>query len=204
MARLPDMAFRVALTFDAEHPDRPTTPGVQERLLDILDREAVRATFFVQGRWAEAYPATGARIATAGHLIGSHSHYHAEMPHLSDEGLRFDIETARDRVAQATGVDPLPYFRCPFGVGFDDPRVLGALDAQGFRNYMWDVEALDWDHARTAAQVAEDIVTPTLAHGDGCVVLLHTWPDRTEGALPGIVARLRDAGAVFVRLDELE
>ena len=53
--------FRVALTFDAEHPDRPSAPGVQERLLDSLRRLEVRATFFVQGRWAEAYPLTARR-----------------------------------------------------------------------------------------------------------------------------------------------
>ena len=55
-------SFRVALTFDAEHPDRPSTPGVQERLLDLLARDAVASTFFIQGRWAEAYPATARRI----------------------------------------------------------------------------------------------------------------------------------------------
>ena len=42
--------MRVALTFDAEHPDRPTTSGVDEQLLDVLDDLDVRATFFVQGR----------------------------------------------------------------------------------------------------------------------------------------------------------
>jgi len=51
------VAFRVALTFDAEHPDRPARPGNDERLLDALAAAGVRATFFVQGRWAEAYPA---------------------------------------------------------------------------------------------------------------------------------------------------
>src|SRR5437762_11538647 len=88
--------FRTALTFDAEHPDRRSTPGVQERLLDILDRLDVKATFFIQGRWAEAYPDTAARIAKSGHLVGNHSHYHARMPHLSRDGLDFDIKTAEE------------------------------------------------------------------------------------------------------------
>ncbi len=52
--------MRVALTFDAEHPDRPTVSGVEEQLLDVLDDLEVRATFFVQGRWAEAFPSTPA------------------------------------------------------------------------------------------------------------------------------------------------
>jgi DNA-binding transcriptional regulator YhcF (GntR family) len=66
-------AGRVALTFDAEHPDRPTSTGVTERLLELLERLAVPATFFVQGRWAEACPGTARRIVEGGHAVGSHS-----------------------------------------------------------------------------------------------------------------------------------
>ena len=93
-AREPGDRFRVALTFDAEHPDRPSAQGVAERLLEELDRLEVPATFFVQGRWAEAYPTTARRIAEGGHLVGSHSHYHARMHLLSDAGLREDIADA--------------------------------------------------------------------------------------------------------------
>ena len=107
-----DGPLRVALTFDAEHPDRPSTPGVQERLLEAIDRYGVRASFFVQGRWAEAYPKTAARIPAGGHLVGSHSHYHARMPLLNARGLRSDIGDAQRYVTDATGVDPRPWFRC--------------------------------------------------------------------------------------------
>ena len=52
--------LRVALTFDAEHPDRPWCPPRNaEHILDALGDAGVRATFFVQGRWAESQPATG-------------------------------------------------------------------------------------------------------------------------------------------------
>src|SRR6478735_8977445 len=55
---------QVALTFDAEHPDRSwCPPGAAERILDVLAGAGIRATFFVQGRWAEAHPATARRIA---------------------------------------------------------------------------------------------------------------------------------------------
>ena len=55
--------MRVALTFDAEHPDRPHRPGVQEGILDVLRDRSVRATFFLQGRWVEAFPETARRVA---------------------------------------------------------------------------------------------------------------------------------------------
>lgn len=197
------MTFRVALTFDAEHPDRPSAPGVQERLLDLLARDDVRSTFFVQGRWAEAYPATARRIVDGGHLVGSHSHYHARMPLLSARGLRSDIGAAQEAVADATGVDPRPWFRCPFGTGAGDQRVQHEIRQAGYRHVGWHVAGVDWPAERTGAEVETATVAGALHHGDGCVVLLHAWPDRTEAAIPGVVKRLRDAGATFVRIDEL-
>jgi peptidoglycan/xylan/chitin deacetylase (PgdA/CDA1 family) len=195
--------FRVALTFDAEHPDRPSAAGVQERLLEGLAALDVRATFFVQGRWAEAYPETARRIATDGHLVGNHSHYHARMPLLSARGLRSDIRAAQTAVIEATGVDPRPWFRCPFGSGAGDQRVQRHVREAGYRHVGWHVAGIDWPVERSAADVEASVVDGALAHGDGCVVLLHTWPDRTEAALEGIVSRLRGAGAEFVRVDEL-
>ena len=120
----------VALTFDAEHPDRSWCPaGAAEGILDVLAGAAIRATFFVQGRWAEAYPATARRIADEGHLVGNHSHHHARSPLFSDRGLREDVDTAREAIVRTTGRDPRPWFRCPFGDGADDPRVLAVIAA---------------------------------------------------------------------------
>jgi peptidoglycan/xylan/chitin deacetylase (PgdA/CDA1 family) len=202
-ARSKAARFRVALTFDAEHPDRPSAPGVQERLVDLLAALEARSTFFVQGRWAEAYPATARRIADEGHLVGNHSHYHARMPLLSARGLRSDIEAARVAILDATGVDPRPWFRCPFGAGVNDPRVQRFVRQAGYRHVGWHVAGVDWPVERTGGDVEEAVVRGALHHGDGCVVLLHSWPDRTEAAIPGIVARLREAGAEFVRVDAL-
>jgi peptidoglycan/xylan/chitin deacetylase (PgdA/CDA1 family) len=196
--------FRAALTFDAEHPDRRSTPGVQERLLDILDELEAKATFFIQGRWAEAYPDTAARIATAGHLVGNHSHYHARMPHLSRDGLAFDIKTAEEAIVAATGVDPRPWFRNPFGDGSDDRRVLKAIKRAGYVHVGWSVEAYDWEPDRPLAELVETIVDGLVTARDESVALLHTWPKRTEAGLPKIIGRLRDAGAQLVRVDQLD
>ncbi|MEA2608807.1 MAG: hypothetical protein QOJ75_1050, partial [Chloroflexota bacterium] len=192
-----------ALTFDAEHPDRPALPGTAESIVATLARRATRATFFVQGRWALAYPGTVRSILADGHLVGSHSHYHAMMPLLTDEGIAEDLREAAEAIVDAAGLDPRPWFRCPFGEGADDPRVLAAVEAAGYHHVGWHVEAFDWQPSASATQVAEDIVAGVLAHGDGAVVLLHTWPMATEGALEPILDRLVDAGAALCRIDEL-
>lgn len=196
-------AWRVALTFDFEHPDRPSRPGVQERILDTLEELDVPATIFVQGRWAEAYPETARRIVSAGHLVGSHSHYHARLPLLTDAGLAEDLRDAEVAILELVGVDPRPWFRCPFGAGVDDARVLAAIATAGYRDVGWDVDGEDWQIGRTAEALESDITAGAIRHGDGAIILLHGWPSPTAEALPGIVARLRDQGAVFVRVDEL-
>lgn len=195
--------FRVALTFDAEHPDRRSRHGVSEELIEKLDSENLRATFFIQGRWAEAYPDTARQIAAGGHLVGNHSFYHARMPLLSDSGLAEDVRSAETVIREIVGVDPRPWFRCPFGAGADDPRVISGLKALGYRNVGWDVVATDWE-PDMAEQIESAVVDGVLAHGDGAIVLLHTWPAGTLAALPGIARRLRDRGAEFVRVDQLE
>jgi peptidoglycan/xylan/chitin deacetylase (PgdA/CDA1 family) len=196
-------AFRVALTFDTEHPDRPAADGNADRLLDVLSRLDVHATFFIQGRWAEAYPATARRIVAAGHLVGSHSHYHVRMPLLSADGLATDVMDAEEAIIEHAGVDPRPWFRCPFGAGADDPVVVGQLAALGYREVGWHITPEDWNPENSAADVTRTVVDGVIEHGDGAVVLHHTWPDQTLGAIPDIVERLRAEGATFVGIDEL-
>ena len=196
---------RVALTFDAEHPDRPgATPGTAERILDELGRADVRATFFVQSRWARANPELARRIAEDGHLVGNHSPYHARMTLLSDEGIRADVRDAAEALAQIAGVDTRPWFRCPFGDGHDDPRVAGALEELGYRNVHWDVETQDWEPEISPDDITQTAVRGCAAHGDGAVLLLHTWPRHTADALPGLLEAFGRAGTTFVTVDELE
>ena len=195
----------MALTFDAEHPDRPgNTAGTAERFLRELDGAGVRATFFIQSRWAMANPELARAIAREGHLIGNHSMYHARMSLLSDEGVRTDVSNAAETIVELSGVDPRPWFRCPFGDGRDDGRVTGLLEDLGYRNVHWHVELQDWEPETTAADIVRDAVAGSLAHGDGAVVLFHTWPQRTADALPAALRAFGSDGVSFVTVDELE
>jgi peptidoglycan-N-acetylglucosamine deacetylase len=197
------VAVRVALTFDAEHPDRSHRPGVQEEMLDVLREREVRATFFLQGRWVEAFPETARRVVADGHLVGSHSFYHARLPLLSDDGLVTDTREAERAIRDIAGVDPRPWFRCPFFAGEDDPRVVGTLNDLGYRVVPADVVVDDWDPERTADEIVRDTLERCRTHGDGAIALLHTWPPHALAALPMIVDGLRAAGASLVDLTGL-
>jgi peptidoglycan/xylan/chitin deacetylase (PgdA/CDA1 family) len=187
--------MQVALTFDTEFPGRPNRPGGEDRILETLASERIRGSFFLQGRWTRANPEIARRIAAAGHLIGNHSNYHAPMDALSDEWLRDDIRKAEATIIETTGVDPKPWFRCPFGSGMDDPRILAAIEELGYRHVGWDEDPRDWDDGRTVDELVAGV-------GAG-IVLLHAWPTVTADGLGRVIAGLRERGAEFVGVDEL-
>jgi peptidoglycan/xylan/chitin deacetylase (PgdA/CDA1 family) len=194
----------VALTFDAEHPSRTgADSGSPARILDALADAGVVATFFVQGRWASAFPDLARRIAGDGHLIGNHSNYHAPMTLLSAEGMRTDLREAERRVADATGADPRPWFRCPFGDGEDDAGVRDAVGALGYRIVGWNLDSGDWRDASAPDVVARTVVEGATSNGAPVVVLFHTWPSATADALPEVLARLADRGAELVTVAEV-
>ena len=198
----PTAPFRVALTFDAEHPDRPSSGTGVERQLEAVARLDVRATYFLQGRWVEGYPETARRVSEGGHLVGNHSHYHARMQFLTVPGLAHDVSRSEAVIRAATGADPRPWFRCPFGGGATSERVLRALAKAGYRHVGWTASPQDWSVEATD-DLSESVLAQVLRAPDDAIVLLHSWPDRTAAALPAIVGRLRDAGADLVGVDEL-
>jgi peptidoglycan/xylan/chitin deacetylase (PgdA/CDA1 family) len=192
----------VALTFDAEHPSRPGgDPAAPGHILDALDREGVRATFFVQGRWASAHPELARRIADDGHVVGNHSNYHAPMTLLSADGIRVDVPEAERRIGAAAGVDPRPWFRCPFGDGEDSPEVRDALAEMGYRIVPWDLDSGDWRDDATPDAVRATVVDNVA--GGASIVLFHTWPGATATAVPGVLTELADRGAAFVSIEEV-
>ena len=199
--------MRVALTFDAEHPDRAHRTGAHDGILDVLAERDVHATFFLQGRWAESSPGSARRVAGDGHLVGSHSYYHARLPLLTDDGLISDVEEAERAIRDVVGVDPRPWFRCPFLDGEDDPRVVRLLAELGYRVVPVDIVLDDWEEDRSGEVIAADAIGAVgRMAGDGAtdaIVLLHSWPAQTLAALPAMIDGLRAIGATFIDAADL-
>ena len=194
--------IRVALTFDAEHADRPNRGGT-ERLLEVLAAAATRATFFLQGRWVESDPTVVRGMLVGHHVIGSHGYYHARMSHLTDEGIADDVRRAEEAIRQTCGVDPRPWFRCPFGDGAADARVLGAIAAAGYRHVGWHVDSEDWAEDVTVEALEGRIREGIRGTGDGAVVLMHGWPAATPTVVERLLASAADDGVTYVGIDQL-
>jgi peptidoglycan-N-acetylglucosamine deacetylase len=195
-------SIRVALTFDAEHADR-TSVGGAESLLEVLGSARVRATFFLQGRWVESVPGVARSVVDGGHVIGSHGHDHGRISRLPDEAIADDVKRAEEAIHEACGVDPRPWFRCPFGDGASDPRVLGAISAAGYRHVGWHVDSEDWADGATVQGLERRVREGIRDVGDAAVVLLHGWPAATPTAVARLLASAAADGVVYVGIDEL-
>jgi len=196
------MTLRVALTFDAEHADRPNA-GETERLLAVLAANGARATFFLQGRWVEATPSVARSVLEGGHVIGSHGHYHCRMSQLTDEGIRDDVARSEAAIHEVVGLDPRPWFRCPFGDGASDERVLAGISAAGYRHVGWHVDGEDWKDDCTPEALASTVLDGIRRAGNGAVVLLHAWPASTPEAVRLVLEAGSREGIAFVGIDEL-
>jgi len=124
------------------------------------------------------------------------------MDSLTEAGFRADVSEAEAMIREVTGVDPRPWFRCPFGAGMDDPAVLHRLEEMGYVHVGWDVDPRDWHEESDAEAVAREVLKGIRAR-DESIVLLHSWPDSTAEALPHILAELAVAGAELVNIETL-
>ncbi len=196
--------MRVALTFDTEPVQGGNDPAAARRIMDVLRDAGARATFFLQGQWVEAYPELAARMSLEGHRVGNHTYSHALPGILSTEELHSEIVRAEAVIERATGRSPRPYFRCPQNSGAFDSDVLGRIEEAGYDQVGWHVDSLDWQENSSAEAIVDMVLSSVDERGDGTVVLLHSWPDVTAKALPGILTGLGERGATLVTLDELE
>lgn len=174
----------VALTFD-DGPNPPYT----DQILDVLQTEHVRATFFVVGRAVAAYPGVVRREAQDGDAIGNHTWYHEHLVLDDGTSLRRSLERTDRAVFNAAGVHT-QIMRPPFGAR--DWLVLGEVRKLGYIPVMWSVPlANDWEYP--PAQV---IAARVLRYaGDGAIITLHDGNRGIVCARVHAAARLCDRSA---------
>ncbi|MEV7415860.1 polysaccharide deacetylase family protein [Streptomyces sp. NPDC089919] len=181
----------VALTFDGG-PSEPTP-----RLLDLLEREKVHATFFLQGKGhTDTYPDTVRRMAAEGHEIANHTWSHAKLTDLSAAEIREEIRPVQEDVKRLTGRTP-NLMRPPQGA--TDDKVSKTLRELGLAQVLWSVTAKDYQTTDTAL-ITKRILDGTKRDG---IVLLHERYAGTIPAVPEIIKVLRERGFTFVTVSQL-
>jgi peptidoglycan-N-acetylglucosamine deacetylase len=182
----------VVLTFD----DGPL-PGRTDKVLDALDAACVKATFFLVGRMAEAYPELAQREDADGQTIGTHSWSHplslAQLPY--DRGAG-EIDRGIAAVTAVIGHAPAPFFRFP---GFGDDRALRQklIDAN-VGIFSADIVGNDW--TGISADAIRLNVLRRLKEHDGGIVMLHDIKKATARMLPELLQDIKAAGYRIVAI----
>jgi peptidoglycan/xylan/chitin deacetylase (PgdA/CDA1 family) len=186
----------VALTFD----DGPS-PTYTSRILRVLKRFHVKATFFVIGRSATFHPELVKAEIAAGMEVGNHSWSHPYLnPFKSLPGgvIRSEISQTQQELLKLGAISGL--FRPPGGTF--SPRVINIAARVDARLVLWSVDPKDWETGRTPQQIANAVLSKVVP---GSIVILHDGGgDRsaTIAALPGIIRGIRAKGLAIVTIGD--
>ena len=159
--------WQIALTFD----DGPNDPDTH-RLLEVLAKHRVRATFFMIGRFVKQRPEIARAVAAAGHLIGNHTMTHPLLMIRRPKVVRQELRDCNDALEDALGV-PVRWFRPPHGGR--RPDVLRAARELGLTPVLWNAMGYDWK--RTTADAVEQNILRSFRRnmrgGNATNALLH-------------------------------
>jgi peptidoglycan/xylan/chitin deacetylase (PgdA/CDA1 family) len=179
-----------ALTFD-DGPNPAATP----RLLEVLARHKVRATFFLIGDFVLREPGLAREIAAAGHAIGNHTMTHPFLPRRSAARIFEEVTRCNEALEQTLG-QKVDLFRPPHGGR--SPAVFRATKALGLEVVQWNLIVGDWS-AHSAATILSRVekgIARNRRRGRGTNVVLH---DGGQAGQP----RIKTVEAVAQLLDRL-
>src|SRR5579862_4735915 len=190
---------QIALTYD----DGPNDPHTF-RLLEVLAKHDVRATFFLIGRYVKQRPDIAQELARHGHVIGNHTFSHPNLIFTSAQETLAQLQQCERALTDAVG-EHSRLFRPPFGGR--RPATLRAARSLGLESVMWNVAGWDW--RGKPAEYVEGKVTRKIRGGN--VVLLHDGSHTAFGAdrsqtviaTDHLIARCKSEGFQFVTVPQM-
>ena len=196
---LPRGTRQIALTYD----DGPNDPHTM-RLLEVLARHEVHATFFLIGRYVTQLPEIVREVAAGGHIVGNHTFTHPLLTLKSNTEIRKQLTDCRAALHDAVDL-PSTLFRPPFGGR--RPAVLRIARELGLQPVMWSVTGYDWN--APPAAVIERKCSRQILGGD--VILLHDGGHKQMGAdrsqtvqaTINMIQRYKSEGYEFVTIPQM-
>jgi len=190
---------QIALTYD----DGPNDPHTL-RLLEVLARHEVRATFFMIGRFVAEKPEIARHVARASHVIGNHTFNHPNLIFCSAARVRSELEQCRKALTDTVG-EHSKLWRPPFGARL--PHVLSVSRKLGLEPVMWTVSSNDWK-IYTADGIEQRVAErirggDTILMHDGSHIRMGADRARTVEATDRLIRRFKDQGYEFVTVTEM-
>ena len=178
----------IALTFD----DGPDFSGASKKILDVLEKYGVRATFFTVGENAEKNPENIKRKVALGCEIGNHTYSHKRY---GDDVKATEIVKCSDTLEKITGSRPT-VFRATGGI--TSHLIKNTCKKQGMSLYYWTIDTEDWK-----TRNSKKIIKAAMQAKDGDIILMHDIYQPTAKAVKKIIPRLLKKGYQFVTVSEL-
>lgn len=184
---------KISISFDAAWGNDDTS-----KILEVLKKHQVHATFFMTGGWVESYPDDVKAILADGHDLGNHSENHKNMSQLSEEEIQSELMTVHNKVKELTGYDMF-LFRPPYG-DYDN-EVIQTVKGCNYYPIQWSIDSLDWKNYGV-----EDIIN-RVCNSDklqgGAIILCHNGAKYTAEALDQLLTGLEEKGFQLVPISEL-
>lgn len=182
---------KVAISFDAAWGTEHT-----KNILDILDKNDIKTTFFLVDFWVNKHPDMVKEIDKRGHEVQNHSTTHPKMTELSKEAMIEEIKTTETSIEKIIGKKST-LFRPPFG-DYNDELIKTCREI-GYNVIQWDVDSLDWKEI--SAESVVDKVTRNIKNGS--IVLFHNNAKYVSEYLPLVIEKLHDQGYEIVPISDL-
>lgn len=160
-------------------------------MLDIFEKEDIKVTFFVTGRWAENHPDLLREMFAAGHEIQSHGYSHKLCTQVSVDTTKEEILKTQAAILDIINVKTT-VFAPPSG-DYNHTTV-SLCDELGYKMALWSADTIDWRADSSADVIKERILQKPL---DGAIVLMHPKPE-TVKALPGLIQEIKKQGFTIV------
>jgi polysaccharide deacetylase family sporulation protein PdaB len=166
------------------------------KILNILDKYDVKATFFLVGGWIDEHENEVKEIYKRGHEIGNHSNMHPDMTKISKDKIKQEIYITDAKIRKITGKSS-KVFRCPEGAY--NNLVVDTVEEMGNYCIQWDVDSIDWKEEDVSKEYHRviDKAKP------GSIILFHTYAKNTPENLPKIIEKLQNKGYKFVKVGDL-
>lgn len=166
-----------------------------DQILDRLEANAGKSTFFLDGAWVQKFPERVKAIHERGHEVANHGYRHDHILDMPRDGLVDLIRKNEDLLRTATGAEPARLFAPPYGER--DARIIRTAAELGYRTVMWTIDTLDWRRPppeEIAGKVLRKLV-------NGAFVLMHPT-EQTVKALDLLLPELKAKGFQLVTVTD--
>ncbi len=167
-----------------------------DSILQTLDQNNCKITFFMVGDWVKKYPESARKIKEAGHEIGTHSNTHPHVKDLDYEKNALELSESVKIIRETTGAE-VKLYRPPYGEYND--TVIKVANENGYIPIQWSLDTLDY--TKLTGEQMWNRLKNKISTGD--IILMHNGTEHTADSLDMIIKNIKNKGFDVVRVSDI-